>query len=57
MLSFPDKMEYEKQLQRFLGCLNYVDQFVKNLAELRYSLQVKLRNNYIWTWIEEDKSH
>ena len=42
-------------MQRFLGCLNYINPFIKNLAELRQPLQRKLKKGVTWTWSEEDQ--
>ena len=36
---FPEKLADRKQLQRFLGILNYAEGFIKNLAELRKPLR------------------
>lgn len=53
---FPDKLEDRKQIQRFLGCLNYVaDQgFLKKLATQRASLQKKISPKVPWSWTETD---
>lgn len=56
---FPDVMENRKQLQRFLGNLNYIsDQgFLKNLAKLRKPLQKKLSEKILWTWSAKDSDN
>ena len=36
---FPEKIEDRKQLERFLGCLTYASDFIKDLAKLRKPLQ------------------
>ena len=36
---FPEKLTDRKQLQRFLGILNYAEGFIKNLADLRKPLR------------------
>jgi len=36
---FPKKIEDKKQLERFLGCLPYASDFIKDLAKLRKPLQ------------------
>ena len=51
---FPDQLEDKKQLQRFLGCLNYAEQFIKDLAKIRQPFQIKLKKNYIWDWTTDD---
>jgi len=37
--NFSEKIEDRKQLERFLGCLTYASDFVKDLAKLRKTLQ------------------
>jgi Reverse transcriptase (RNA-dependent DNA polymerase) len=37
---FPDELKDKKQLQRFLGCLNYVSDFYKDLAKIEKSLPI-----------------
>ena len=37
--NFPEKLTDRKQLQRFLGILNYAEGFIKNLADLRKPLR------------------
>ena len=32
--NFPEKLSERKQLQRFLGILNYAEGFIENLADL-----------------------
>lgn len=44
-------------LQRFLGCLNYVNPFIKNLADLIKPLQQKLKKGVTWTWTNNDQEH
>jgi len=41
--NFPEKIEDRKQLERFLGCLTYASDFIKDLAKLRKPLQQKLK--------------
>nr|WCL16045.1 polymerase [Chrysanthemum yellow edge associated virus 2] len=55
ILLFPDKLEDRKQIQRFLGCLNYIaDQgFLKNFATQRSVLQKLISPNNPWNWNEE----
>jgi len=47
-------MEDRKQLERFLGCLTYASDFVKDLAKLRKPLQQKLKKDVSWTWTAND---
>lgn len=42
---FPDEIKDVKQLQGFLGCLNYISKFYKNLADDRKILQQRLKKN------------
>nr|WCL16037.1 polymerase [Chrysanthemum yellow edge associated virus 1] len=55
ILLFPDKLEDRKQIQRFLGCLNYIaDQgFLKDFATQRAVLQKMISPNIPWFWGEE----
>lgn len=55
--AFPDKIEDKKQLQRFLGCLTYADQYIENLAKLRKPLQEKLKKDVKWNWTSEDEKY
>ncbi|GKB16305.1 reverse transcriptase [Tanacetum coccineum] len=53
---FPDKLEDRKQIQRFLGCLNYIAEqgFLKNLAKERKLLQKKISEKIRWEWTPAD---
>jgi hypothetical protein len=42
---FPDEIREKKQLQRFLGCLNYVSDFYNALAKNRKILTERLMKN------------
>ncbi|GAV63050.1 hypothetical protein CFOL_v3_06572, partial [Cephalotus follicularis] len=42
---FPDIITDKKQLQRFLGSLNYIKDFIPNLQDLCTPLYQRLRNN------------
>lgn len=42
-------MKDRKQLQRFLGLINYASGFIPKLAKMREPLQVKLRGDIPWT--------
>ena len=36
---FPDELRTEEMIQKFLGCLNYSSDFIKDLAKERQELQ------------------
>lgn len=40
----------KKELQRILGIINYVRQFIPNLAELSSPLRELLKNKILWQW-------
>ena len=42
---FPDEIKNKKHLQRFLGCLNYVSDYFKDLRTICESLYKRLRKN------------
>ena len=48
--NFPDHLVDRKQVERFLGCINYVNDFLPNLAWLKGPLQdlLKKRMNQQW---------
>ena len=48
---FPEKLSNRKQLQRFLGILNYAEGFIKNLADLRKPLRrlTSEKNKFVFT--------
>ena len=48
---FPEKLSDRKQLQRFLGILNYAEGFIKNLADLRKPLRrlTSEKNKFVFT--------
>jgi len=47
---FPEEIKQKKQLQRFLGCLNYVSDFFPHLQQLCAPLYKRLRKNPVpWT--------
>ena len=47
---FPDEIKDKKQLQRFLGCLNYVSDYFKDLRIICEPLYKRLRKNApAWT--------
>ena len=44
---FPDEIKNKKQLQRFLGCLNYVSGYFKDLRIICEPLYKRLRKMYL----------
>jgi len=48
--AFPNKLIDKKQVQSFLGILNYASDFIKNLAELRKPLQNLLKKDKVFTF-------
>jgi len=51
---FCTKIKDRKQLDRFLGCLTYASDFIKDLAKLRKPLQQKLKKEVSWIWTSND---
>ena len=49
---FPDEFKDKKQLQRLLGSLNYVSEFLKDISQLCAPLRQRLKKNPI-PWNEE----
>jgi hypothetical protein len=56
LLQFPDELENRKQIQRFLGVLNYARRFIKDLAKIARPIQKKVSSKVTWNWSEEDTS-
>jgi hypothetical protein len=48
LTEFPDQILDIKQLQRFLGCLNYIRQFYEQQAKDVKILQQRLSKKYPW---------
>ena len=48
--AFPDKLIDKKQVQSFLGILNYASDFISNLAALRKPFQELLKKNKIFSF-------
>ena len=46
---FPDKLENKQQIQKFVGCLNYAEGFIKDLAKKEIHFK-----NYLGKIIPED---
>jgi len=53
LIKFPDEIKDRKQLQKFLGCLNYVSDFFPKLRQLCAPLYKRLRKNPS-PWTNED---
>ena len=49
---FPNEIKDKKQLQKFLGCLNYVSDFFPHLCQLCAPLYRRLRKNPV-PWSDE----
>ncbi|PWA56012.1 reverse transcriptase [Artemisia annua] len=51
-----DKLEDRKQIQKVLGCVNYIAEqgFLKNLAKERKALQKKISEKIRWEWTPSD---
>jgi hypothetical protein len=56
--AFPNELSDRKQIQRFLGCLNYIanEGFFKDLAKERKHLQKKISDKIPWSWSETDSN-
>ena len=54
---FPEKLTDRKQLQRFLGILNYAKGFIKNLAELRKPLRKLTSEKQRFEFTKEQEEH
>ena len=49
---FPDEIKHKKQLQCFLGSLNYVSNFIRDLSQLCAPFRQKLKKNLV-PWNED----
>ena len=54
---FMEKIIYRKQLQRFLGILNYAEGFIKNLADLRKPLRRLTNKKHRFIFSKELEKH
>ena len=54
---FPEKIKDRKQLQRFLGILNYAEGFIKNPADLRKPLRKLTSEKQRFEFTTEYESH
>ena len=52
-----EKITDRKQLQRFLGILNYAEGFIKNLADLRKPLRKLTSEKYRFAFSKEHEEH
>jgi hypothetical protein len=55
--AFNSKITDKKQLQRFLGILNYISQFCPKVAQIRQPLQAKLKKDAFWQWSDSDTAY
>ena len=53
IIEFPDKLTTKKEIQKFLGCLNYAGEFIPDLAKKRNLLQKLIRKSNRLGWTEE----
>ena len=54
------KMEGPKtkqELRSFLGMVNFLGQYIKNMAELKANLRLLLRKNVLFQWTESQEAH
>ena len=54
---FPSIIGDKTQLQRFLGCLTYVEGYIPQLAKMRKPLQAKLKKDVVFKWSKEDTDY
>ncbi|GER46927.1 enzymatic polyprotein [Striga asiatica] len=56
ILAFPNVFENRKQIQRFLGCLNYISNegYFKDLSTDRKVVQKKFSDKVPWSWTDSD---
>ena len=50
ILEFPDKLDNRNQIEKFLGCLNYAEGFIPDLAKKKHEIQKLLRKNNTKGW-------
>lgn len=55
--NFDSNITDKKQLQRFLGILNYISNFCPKVAQVRQPLQAKLKKDTVWQWNKEDTDY
>jgi hypothetical protein len=55
--AFNSKITDRKQLQRFLGILNYISQFCPKVAQIRQPLQAKLKKDAFWQLSDSDTAY
>ena len=54
---FPEKITDRKQLQRFLGILNYAEGFIKNLVDLQKPLRKLTSEKHRFVFSKEHEEH
>jgi hypothetical protein len=54
---FDSQITDRKQLQRFLGILNYISFFCPKVAHIQQPLQAKLKKNTVWRWTDQDTAY
>ena len=47
----------KQQLQSFLSMVNYLGQYIKNMAELRANLRLLLRKDVLFQWTESHETN
>ena len=47
------KPEAKQDLQRLLGMVNYLSQYIPNMSEITAPLRSLLKKNAQWVWYEE----
>jgi len=50
IMEYPDQLRIKKQIQGFLGLLNYASSYISDLAKKKKDLQSLLRKNNILGW-------
>ena len=53
LLELPNELKTKKEIQRFLGILNYVQDFIPDLAKKKLPVQMLIRKNNKIGWNEE----
>lgn len=51
---FPCHLQDKLQVQRLLGCINYIRSFIPRIAQIAQTLQNKVKKDYKWSFTEED---
>ena len=53
IMEYPDQLRTKKQIQGFLGLLNYASSYISDLAKKKKDLQSLLRKNNTLGWTEK----